>query len=138
MSTIMHLSTLSLLIQHCCTTSFWLQQQKASLFFRKRTERLLHCSQACTASKAPALGKHWCFLFRTLQFLATLPGLGANLLTSSRERPLSVANARCVHIPTSHVETLPSGFAAWLQLQGLICSNTFRHLRAQRLRYSQR
>lgn len=30
----------------CCTTSLWLQQQKASLFFGKRTDHLLHCKHA--------------------------------------------------------------------------------------------
>lgn len=69
----------------CCTTSLWLRQKKASHFFKKRTERLLHCSKHAQLLKPQHLGKHWQFLFRTLQFLLMLPGVGGNLLASSTE-----------------------------------------------------
>lgn len=38
-----------------CTTLLWLQQQKASLFFRKRAEHLLHCSKRAALLKSQCL-----------------------------------------------------------------------------------
>lgn len=45
MSTVMHLSTLSLLTQHPAPHHFGSNQQKAFLSFRKWTAHLLHCSK---------------------------------------------------------------------------------------------